>query len=753
MPAMVRSSASATPARRGFLALALLLSAPAPALADETSDLRAILDENVVTTASTSAERASTAPATSVTITAEDLELYGIRSLDEAINFLSLGVITSDPLRTPDIGARGVLLPNDDGKHFLLLVNGHAMNDPLYGAARFDSGSGIPLDAIDHIEVIVGPGSVLYGSNAMLGVINVITKTGSDDAGGHVSGDYEIGRSVRAGAGAGAGLSDSHDVVAHGEYFERFGPDLEFDLQPNELFLGTNTAANYGPKAEPGRWGGTVRDAYFTRSGSGIVRWRLGDLELSVLGNTYQRGIPYTTATLDVDFDDGESYELDRALRFEAKHYAVMSTLMQLTSRVYADTADFQRRLNRAATSCFESDVPTCQAYKAGLARWLGAELRLALNWLEDSSLVTTLGVDARMRWVRAKEEFLSAQTLTPIAATRGRIDDSAGLVSPYIQQTWSPVSWLDMNAGARLDADERFDPIISPRAAVAILPGASTTLKTVYSQAFRAPSWTETHASERDQVAAPDLEPEIVRSVEASIEQGFGSQRLLFGGFYTHWNNLVEPHVLTGAEIGEFQRRGELPITASGISQFRNVSDLVNYGYNGAYSGTLAEGHLRYGFNATAAYTRRNVSGTTERLPVAPQLFGNARLAYVFGAGLPSPALAAYYVGQRPADRAFADWERTPYADPMLELRATLSGPVPGITGLRYRLSASYATASEGPYVVGARQDADGDLGTISDQDQRLPPEGTPIDRFKAFIGLKYDFLTPDRTRQGEDQ
>jgi outer membrane receptor for ferrienterochelin and colicin len=732
---------------------AILLSTSAPAVAGETDDLRAILDENVVTTASTSAERGSTAPATSVTITAEDLELYGIRSLDEAINFLSLGVVTSNPLRTPDIGARGVLLPNDDGKHFLLLVNGHAMNDPLIGAARFDSGSGIPLDAIDHIEVIVGPGSVLYGSNAMLGVINVITKRGSDHAGGHVSGDYEIGRSVRVGAGAGAEISQSHDVVAHGEYFERFGPDLDFDLQPYEFFLGTNRDADYGPKAQRGRWGGTVRDAYFTRSGSGIVRWRLGDLELSVLGNTYQRGIPYTTAVMDVDFDEADSHELDRALRFEAKHYAVMSTLMQLTSRVYADTVDFQRRLNRVATSCYESDVPTCQAYKAGLARWLGTELRVALNWLEDASFVTTVGVDARMRWVSAKEEFLAAQTMTPLTATRGRIDDSAGLVSPYIQQTWSPVGWLDVNAGARLDADERFDPIVSPRAAVAILPGTSTTLKTVYSQAFRAPSWSEMHASERDQVGAPDLEPEIVRSVEASIEQRFGSQRLLFGGFFTRWTNLVEPHVLSRAEVEEFQRRGELPITAIGISQFRNLSELENYGYSGAYAGTLAEGHLRYGFNATAAYTRRTVLGRTERLPVAPQLFGNARLAYVFGDGLPSPALAAYYVGQRPADRAFADWERTPYADPMLEVRATLSGPVPGISGLRYRLGASYVTASEGPYVVGARQDADGDLGTMSAEDQRRPASLAPIDRFKTFVGLKYDFWTPDRTSWGEDQ
>ena len=177
-----------------------------PARADDTSDIQSLLNEQVITTASTTAERASAAPALSPTITAEDLQLYGIRTLAEAINFLGLGVVASDPLRTPDVGARGVLFANDDGKHFLLLVNGHAMNDALYGAARFDEGMGVPMDLIDHIEVILGPGSVLYGSNAMMGVINVITKGGSDYRGGHAVAEYEPNGSARGRMISGAGI-------------------------------------------------------------------------------------------------------------------------------------------------------------------------------------------------------------------------------------------------------------------------------------------------------------------------------------------------------------------------------------------------------------------------------------------------------------------------------------------------------------------------------------------------------------------
>ena len=206
---------------------------PGAAVADDDVDeLESLLSQNVVTTASTEAETASSAPATSVTLTAEDLRVYGIRSIDEAINFLALGVVTTDTLRAPDIGARGVLVPGDNGKHFLLLVNGHAVNDPLYGAARFDQGAGIPLDVIDRIEVIVGPGSVLYGSNAMFGTVNVVTKRAKDYEGARVIVESALPISVRAAAGAGTtftlfGLPA--EIVTQLEYYKQDGPHFFFD--------------------------------------------------------------------------------------------------------------------------------------------------------------------------------------------------------------------------------------------------------------------------------------------------------------------------------------------------------------------------------------------------------------------------------------------------------------------------------------------------------------------------------------------
>jgi outer membrane receptor protein involved in Fe transport len=733
--------------KRCALRVTLLSMAVSGSSLADTDELRSILSETVVTSASASAETGSTAPATSVTISAEELRTYGIRSLDEAIDFLALGVVTSDTLATPDIGARGVLLRGDNGKHFLLLVNGHAVNDPLFGAARFDHGSGVPIEMVDHIEVIVGPGSVLFGSNAMLGVINVITKSASQMSGGEVMAEYEPGASARAGAGAGFGFSlfgADGEFTSYVTHQRRFGPDLNFELQPFSQSPTTNEPVNYGPNGQPGRWGGVLREAYFNRASSGVVRVRLGDLQLNVFASAYERGIPYSTGAVAVDFDDPGSDERDRALRFDLKHETYLNDYISLTSRAYADGFDYRRRINRAADlACLENDFPTCQLYQAGLARWAGAEMRLNVNWLSDSSLVTMLGTDARMRWVRAKEDATNADTGAPFAPSAGLIDESGGLISPYLEQIYAPTAWLRLNAGARLDADERFSPILSPRVAVALSPFEKTTFKTSYSQGFRAPAWAETNPVERKQVPASRLEPEFVRSVEASLEQRIAASRLRIGVFRTWWEDLIEPHVLSQRELQEAQERGEIPISQGGAVRYQNVSNLDNYGYDASLRGSLVEGRLRYGFNATAAYTRQRVAGQTRRLPVAPQLFGNARAAYRFSDDLPMPGVAVRWAGKRLVDRAYdATWDQFPEVRGFVEVRVTLSGRVPLVPGLEYRASASYDSSEEGPYVVGLRPYARTATQALFTN---------PVDSFTGFLGLSYAFGRSNEPSQEE--
>jgi outer membrane receptor for ferrienterochelin and colicin len=267
----------------------------------------------------------------------------------------------------------------------------------------------------------------------------------------------------------------------------------------------------------------------------------------------------------------------------------------------------------------------------------------------------------------------------------------------------------------------------------VALHPARGTTLRGIYSEAFRAPTWAETDLANYRVVPSGNLSPETVRSVEGGIEHRFSAQRVQFGVFRSWWSDLIADEKVPLDVLTELQRQGRVPFATFDMSQYRNVARIDNYGWTGGWEGSVGQGRFRYGANATGAYTRREVNGTSSPLAIAPRTFGNLRIAYTFGGLLPTPALAVSYMGPRLSDRPKSDGE----APQMAELRFTLTGVVPLAPGLSYRLSAAYVTASEGPYAAGPN------FGTIvASPGADFPPLGfVPLDRFRVFVGLRYDF------------
>src|SRR5205085_1772632 len=67
----------------------------------------------------------------------------------------------------------------------LVLIDGRAVYSPVFAGVHWDS-EDVPLENIDRIEVILGPGATLWGSNAVNGVINVITRSSTETTGGLV---------------------------------------------------------------------------------------------------------------------------------------------------------------------------------------------------------------------------------------------------------------------------------------------------------------------------------------------------------------------------------------------------------------------------------------------------------------------------------------------------------------------------------------------------------------------------------------
>jgi outer membrane cobalamin receptor len=720
---------------------------PAAARGDDTGDLQGLLSE---TYASKTTESTSTAPAISTTLTSDDIRRYGIHSLDEAIDFLSLGAFTSSNLGNTDIGANGVIIPGDQGEHILLLINGHAMNEALYGAARFNRGAGIPMEMVDHIEVILGPGSVLYGSSAMLGVVNVVTKDARGFAGTHVVAESELLTSWRIAGGGGYEFplfGQPAKLAMELEYYQDDGPTFTFADENYGTNAYTNKPYAFGPTGATGIWGGPANKSYYSRVPSGLLTFRLGDVEVAVHASLYKRASPYNADFIspEADFNDPNNYAIDRSASADIKHRWSISAVAELRSRLYADAFDTYRYADSSALGPYDCafDVVTCRQRAFGASRWVGLEEQATFDWLKDSTLVTLLGVDDRVRNIAAQTDVFDAANGQPLATTQGVLRASDDVFAAYGQQTWQPVTWLGLNGGARFDYDQRFGAHVSPRAAVSAETWRGGTFKVIYSDAFRAPSWEESNVAVDNQIPAGRLRPETVNSFTFAFDQRLGSNRIQFGVFRAWWNNMVELHTLTSAEITEQQQAHELSVLALSATQYRNVSSIDSYGFNSSYEGAFGQSRLRYALNVTAS-TAATEQGNEVYLPIvlAPQVYGNARVSYALPGDLPTLAVAARYLGTRPVNLAYGNgFVPTPYATPLGDLRGTVAGPFPWIRGLLYRASADYSPTAYGAYVVGPFQRGPAAAATGTGRTPPAVPYLNPIDRFRATVGLQYEF------------
>lgn len=129
-----------------------------------------------VNTASKENEAIGNAPAVISTITREEISRFGANTLAEVLERSTSLWMTGSHMYAQNVASmRGDLATHIDN-HVLILLNGRPVREGLFGGLNYSIYSAFPLAMIDKIEVIRGPGSVLYGSNAYSGVINIITR-------------------------------------------------------------------------------------------------------------------------------------------------------------------------------------------------------------------------------------------------------------------------------------------------------------------------------------------------------------------------------------------------------------------------------------------------------------------------------------------------------------------------------------------------------------------------------------------------
>src|SRR5437867_4798519 len=176
-------------------------------------------------------QKPSEAPASVSIVTNEEIRKFGYRTLSEILKSVR-GFFTTYDRNYSYIGARGFDRPGDYDARVLLLLDGHRANDNVYDQASIGTEAFIDVAAIDRIEIIRGPSSSLYGTNAFLAVINVVSKSGRSLKGTEIAasgGSFSTGE-LRMSYG---GRSDSGmETFVSGSYADSGGQNLfypEFD--------------------------------------------------------------------------------------------------------------------------------------------------------------------------------------------------------------------------------------------------------------------------------------------------------------------------------------------------------------------------------------------------------------------------------------------------------------------------------------------------------------------------------------------
>lgn len=483
----------------GALALSALLTVfgPAPAAA-QTIDLTELtlaqlleLDMDSPEGAARYLQKISEAPASITVITAAQIRAFGYRTVAEVLASVP-GVYVTDDRNYSYFGARGLTHPGDYNARVLLLIDGHRINDNIYDSILAGTEFPLDVDLIDRLEVIRGPGSVLYGSNAFAMTISIVTRRGARVNGTEVSVDGGTLGTGRGRVTFGRKYGDLDVVVSATGYVSRGEQHIYF---PEFDAADTN--------------GGIANDADRDRSRQVFANVSFGNLTLRALYGARRRQVP--TASFNTVFNDGREQTFDRRSFAELQWGRPLGLTGDVLARVYYDGYHYAGR------------YPT-RLENGGAALWvesadgdaIGSELTFSRRLRRHRLMV---GSEYRVNLRQHMATYVH-EPYEKLADARRHAEVLGVSAADEVQLGRNVIA----SAGLRLDWQTGFAQRITPRASLLFWPLKRTHVKLLFAGALRVPSISERventgYAVQRN----PLLRPESIRSLEAVVEHTVG--------------------------------------------------------------------------------------------------------------------------------------------------------------------------------------------------------------------------------------
>jgi len=612
-----------------------LPAADEPATSAATVLAASAVEEDVVVGAAKREQSLGSVASAVTVISGDRIRRFGYRTVGEAVGAVA-GAYLVDNRLSYSIGIRGLQIPGDFNTRLLVLIDGATVTEAWGEFAGVGYDALVSIDEVARIEVIRGPVSSVYGTNAFFGIINIVTRGEAETPRAWAQTAVNSINGVTLGAGFATG--DVHRQLRGSVHaMDRFGDTTTLDAPD----LAGRKLTGDGSSAVSAALAGAY-DGSFAQ----IRAYR------------YNRQSPF--APYDVD-PNGRPYEQhDTQLLVEGGHTRELSERLTLAGRIYGNFYQF----NDSAATTGSSPLDT-----KGTAQVFGTELRGRYEIIAPNKLGITAGAEASYNHTQSTARTEDGDPT--------RVTDNPfvyDVEGTYAELDGQPASWLSFTGGVRhdlrYDHNTKLTNRVSPRLALFLAEPDRYGVKLLYAEGFRNPSAFEGVFDDlSDFVPNPNIDAERIRSFEAvAWAKPRSGLSLRLSGFYWRVYGAIEQRPLMDGS----PRDGQL--------QFQNVGDYVSQGVEAEASYRDSRGWYAFG---GFAFTHVGFAAKQDDGTLGPVAYGDVANApqITASAGVSTPKLVdrihvsteVVALGERPtrhaammsspASPAWVGWNATIYA------------------------------------------------------------------------------------------
>ncbi len=604
---------------------------PLPDADEEQSSSATVLaataaEEDIVVGAAKREQSLGNVASAVTVISADRIRRFGYRTVGEAVAGVA-GTFIEDTRIVTTLGIRGLSLLGDFNTRILILIDGATVNEAWGSFAPIGFGSLVSIDEIARIEVIRGPVSSVYGTNAFFGIINIVTRGAAETPRAWARASVNSVNGVTTTAGFASG-GVHQQIRGTASVMDRFGDTTSIDGIGKELQGDASQAYN---ASIVGSYGGSFAQVRAYR---------------------FRRDSPWAPYNGDPGVASPYS-EYNTQLLVEGGHTREVNDRLTVAGRAYGNFYRFYDHI-------VQYQAPNFDDY--GDARTVGAELRGRYQIVPNNKLGITGGTEANYNSTRSRSfEYgsMGVEVKKPI-----------NIEGVYTELDGQPLPWLGFTGGVRYDRNSVIDTRVSPRAALFLAKPEKYGLKLLYAEGFRNPSAFEAFFHDDVSFTKPvNLTSETIRSFEGVLwAKPLPGLATRISGYYWDARKIVEQQLITDPTFGD-------------ILQFQNIGRFITEGIEVEGSYRDSRGWYAFGGGCYSRVGRSN--------GVGPIAYGNVENAPTWTAsgGLSTPKLfdvahvsgQATFIGTRPS-RPDADGNPLPGSPGWLGLDATVY--VPNVSG-----------------------------------------------------------------------